>query len=1189
MARGIRGRACWCFFHLGGHSLLVIQLIAKLQQQGYGANVRDVFSTNNLQALAQCIRCDEVVFQAPKNLISEHCQHITPELLPLVDLSQSDIDVICENIVGGAANIQDIYPLGPLQKGILFHHQLNPDNDPYVLPSLLQLKDKNQLTLFVDALKQVIARHDILRTAFLWENLPTAVQVVQKDVNFVVESLHVDQSKPVLAQLTQLVSPVGQSMDLTKAPLLSLGVLADDESNHSANTDENGCYLILKFHHLIFDHVGLEVITHEIEQLIKGEEQTLASVTPYREFIAQTLWQAESVDSEAYFTSLLGDVDEVTAPFGLLDVHGDGSEVSEANYLLEPQLAKNIRQACQQQGFSPAVLFHTAYAAMLSLTSGKQNVVFGTVLSGRLQGTKDAGQMLGLFINTLPIRIALTQANVQDTLLAVQSHLSDLLSHEQASLSLIQQCSGLPNGTSLFSAILNYRHSVEATNDQQQTLLELESIAGQERTNYPLAVMVDDLGEGFSLTAQIEGGIEATRVLAYMVEGITFLAESLLHHSVQPFDIQKLIPDQERLQLLNQFDNTVQQHPEDGCIHQLFEAQVKQQPHAIAVVYEGEQLTYNELNQRANQLARYLIDKGQVKPDMLVGLCVERSLDMMVAILAILKAGGAYVPLDPDYPQSRLSYMLEDAELSLIITQAHLQTRLPDNQVNGICLTICLSKGGYCEGIESYTTDNIVLADLTPSHLAYVIYTSGSTGKPKGVMVSHHNVARLMVSASQHISADSSDVWSMFHSYAFDFSVWEIWGALTQGGKLVIVPYWVSRSADDFYRLLASEKVTVLNQTPSAFTALMHVEHAQPLLTSLRYIIFGGEALNDASLTPWFERYQEQSPKLINMYGITETTVHVTYRHVTPIAQQAYTQATASVIGRPLNDLHLVLLNEQQQLVPVGVAGEMYISGDGVTRGYLNQPALTAERFVKLPEFGEQRFYRSGDLARYLPNGELDYLGRIDQQVKIRGFRIELGEIEAALLSIENVVDAVVLAIDEPKRLVAYVVTDNKQGGDESLRAQLATQLPEHMVPSAFVLLDAIPLTANGKVDKKSLPAPDVDGSQQQYVAPTTDLQNLLCDIWQDVLGIEQVGIEDNFFHLGGHSLLALQLINSIQQHLSLDVSVRTAFEAPTISQLATEMENMVGGVTEMDEIMSVYKEIADLSDEEIAALLADE
>ncbi|MDI3272250.1 amino acid adenylation domain-containing protein [Pseudomonas sp. AL03] len=595
-------------------------------------------------------------------------------------------------------------------------------------------------------------------------------------------------------------------------------------------------------------------------------------------------------------------------------------------------------------------------------------------------------------------------------------------------------------------------------------------------------------------------------------------------------------------------------YPDHLCINHLFEAQVARNPEATALVFEGEALSYGELNVRANRLAHRLIALG-VGPDQLVAICVERSPAMVIGLMAILKAGGAYVPLDPEYSGGRLAFILADTAPVLVLADA------AGRQALGAALqahTVLDPRDVYAEADA-----NPEVTGLTPSNLAYIIYTSGSTGQPKGVMVEHAQVVRLFDTTHPSLGFEASDVWCLFHSFAFDFSVWELWGALRYGGTLVLVPHAITHSPQAFYQLICEQGVTVLNQTPSAFTALM--AYVQPSSDRLRYVIFGGEALQPSTLREWYGVREESVPQLVNMYGITETTVHVTYYPLTSSdAQQA-----DSVIGQCLPDLNLYLLDAHGQPVPMGDVGEMYVGGAGVARGYLNRPELTAGRFLHDPFAGkpEARMYKTGDLARYLPNSNLVFLGRNDDQVKIRGFRIELGEIAAKLAEHPFIREAVVVAKGEDidKRLVAYVlaqseVQDASVDSDSGLalagrlRDYLSGRLPDYMVPSAFVRMESFPLTANGKLDREALPVPPEGAfAHKAYEAPLGEIEVILAGIWSELLGIEQIGRHDNFFALGGHSLMAVQLMQKVRS-FGLECSLSDIFETPRLANLATQI-----------------------------------
>ncbi len=594
----------------------------------------------------------------------------------------------------------------------------------------------------------------------------------------------------------------------------------------------------------------------------------------------------------------------------------------------------------------------------------------------------------------------------------------------------------------------------------------------------------------------------------------------------------------------------------DECVHELFEKNAESSPDAIALVFENQRLTYRELNQRSNQVAHALRKLG-VTPETLVGLYMERSLELVIGILAIVKAGGAYMPLDPVYPQERLAFMLDDARPKAILTQQHLRDSLPRNC--GVILSLDADR----EHLSLESKENLH-SGVHLDHLAYVIYTSGSTGKPKGTLVTHRNVARLFHATQPWFHFGPDDVWTLFHSHAFDFSVWELWGALVYGGRLVVVPYWVSRSPDAFYKLLITERVTVLNQTPSAFRQLIQAEKvaARNMPMALRFVIFGGEALEMRSLKPWFDRHGDQRPQLVNMYGITETTVHVTYRPLTSADLDS-----GSVIGIPIPDLKVYILDADRRPVPIGLPGELYVGGAGVTRGYLNRPELTAERFLADPFTPDQGtpLYRTGDVARYLPNRDIEYLGRIDDQVKIRGFRIELGEIESMLTAIPDVREAVVMAREDTpgeKRLVAYVVSSNGTHSVSELRESLRSTLPDYMIPSSFVIMDALPLTCNGKVDRQALPAPAKVSTPltRSLLLAQNDIECMLIDIWKNLLNLENFGVDEDFFDLGGNSLLAVRFVAEVHRRTGQPLRLEVLYHARTIRDLAA----VLGG-TDLD------------------------
>ncbi|MBY8973942.1 amino acid adenylation domain-containing protein [Pseudomonas sp. P867] len=1079
---------------------------------------------------------DQLIAHKPQllALVAEHggdwlspAYRITPDMLALVNLDQPAIDRIVASIPGGAANVQDIYPLAPLQEGMLYHHLSAAQGDPYVLHAQFVFDSRARLQTFAEALQWVIDRHDILRTSMVWERLDEPLQVVWRKAHLACEEAHFDGGDR-LAQLLARYDARAYRMDLGQAPLLRL-VFAEDPANQRV-------VAMLLFHHTILDHTALDVVRHEIQLYLAGEHAQAGTPVAFRSYIAQVRQGVSEQAHEAFFRDMLADIDEPTLPFGLQDVQGDGQGIDEARIPVDSALGRRLRSVARPLGVSVASLMHLALARVLGVISGREMVVFGTVMLGRMGAGEGGERALGMFINTLPLRVDVGAQSVRAAVQVTHERLTRLLDHEHASLALAQRCSGVAAPTPLFSAILNYRHS--AATDMAAVIEVAEGIqvlGAEERTNYPLTVNVDDLGQDFALTVMVDAAIGAQRVAGYLHTALQSLADALEQRPDKPLCGLNILPDAERHALLHTLNHSPTHYADTALIHQQVETHAAAQPEAIAVRFEQQRLTYRQLNERANQVAHALLAQG-VEPDSRVAICVERGPQMIIGLLGILKAGAGYVPIDPAYPQERIAYTLADSQPVVVLVQAGTRHRV-----------------GELAQLDLDSLGQLPITDprlhLSPANLAYVIYTSGSTGQPKGVMIEHRQVARLF-SATQHwFGFNPHDVWALFHSFAFDFSVWEIWGALMHGGQLLIVPQLVSRSPDECYTLLCEAEVSILNQTPSAFRQLIAAQGHSTQAHSLRQVIFGGEALEPAMLKPWYARAVNAGTQLVNMYGITETTVHVTYRALEAVDAQL---VGVSPIGVRIPDLQLYVLDEQHEPLPYGVVGELYVGGAGVARGYLNREALNAERFLADPATG-LRMYKTGDLGRLLADGSVEYLGRNDDQVKIRGFRIELGEIQAHLATAHGVRDAVVIAReDEPgdKRLVAYVITEGEPSV-AALRDHLLQSLAEHMVPSAFVRLEAFPLTTNGKLDRKALPAPDAEAlARRSYAAPQGAVENAIAMIWQDLLKLDRVGRDDNFFELGGHSLLAVKLIERMRQ-VELSADVRVLFGQPTLAALA--------------------------------------
>ncbi|MCC4291216.1 amino acid adenylation domain-containing protein [Halomonas aquamarina] len=1127
------------FFELGGHSLLALKVLEQMRHQGLKAQVRTLFQCPELAAFARALTqaSEQQEMITPPNRIPDGCSAIQPEMLTLIELNAEEISAIEAAVPGGASNIQDIYPLAPLQEGILFHHRLQEEGDAYVTPRLLGFDSRERLETFIIGFNQLIARHDILRTAVLWEGGREPVQVVYRYAELALEWLDVegDGSHCVAQRLNAEVNPEHHRIDVRRAPMLRAVAAYDAEQNR--------WLLQLPSHHLVMDHTTLELLVKEISLIQQGREDELPQPLPFRNFVAQARLGVSQEEHEAFFREQLGDIEEPTAPFGLLDVRGYGSEIEEVRVPLDTELARQVRQQAQSYGVSTASLFHLAWALVLSKTTGRDDVVFGTVLFGRMQGTEGAERALGMFINTLPVRIKMGAQGVDQSLRKTHEALSALLHHEHASLGLAQRCSGLPGGTPLFTSLLNYRYSASQQERSPAHSLEgMEILGSQERTNYPFGIAVDDLGEGFQLVGQVSRTIGAQRLCDYMEAAVAGIVESLQTAPQQALSEINLLGKEEQ-RLLNEW-GVNSHHPDAQPVHQLIERQAAATPAATALVFEDQSLSYAELNTHANRLAHYLIGLG-VKPETRVGIAMERSIEMVVGLLGILKAGGAYVPLDPDYPAERLFYMVEDSGIELLLTQQHLRDILP---VVGSLNVIELDQ----LDVTHYASTNPQVA-LHGEHLAYVIYTSGSTGRPKGAVNRHHALTNRLQWMQDAYGLATDDSVLQKTPFSFDVSVWEFFWPLMQGARLVMAPPGAHREPVQLVELIRRHNITTLHFVPSMLQAFL--AHGEiETCTSLTRLVCSGEALPAELQNQVLARLTHAA--LYNLYGPTEAAIDVTHWTCQDDGRNHV------AIGQPIAGIRTYVLDGDLNMAPPGVAGELYLGGVGLARGYLHRSGLTAERFVADPFAQGERLYRTGDLVRWREDGQLEYLGRLDHQVKIRGLRIELGEIEAELLSQSEVREAVVVAQESPggSRLVAYVVPQADSELDtSSLREALGQRLPDYMVPGVVVTLDALPLNANGKVDRKALPAPDL-ASSTQYEPPQGEVEEALAETWSDVLGMDQVGRHDNFFELGGHSLLAMQMAARVQADMQVELQLSEVFRKPLLRDLAECIATLSSG-----------------------------
>ncbi|HKP45903.1 MAG TPA: amino acid adenylation domain-containing protein [Pyrinomonadaceae bacterium] len=1078
------------------------------------------------------------------------------------------------------AHSEQILELTPTQEAMLIYSLYAPESTAYFEQVCFRYCGTLDVRAFAAAWQRVVERHEILRMSFVSEdgdrprcilNSQVMMPVVHKDLRAVgpaEQRIQCDQF---------LRDDVERGFDLATAPLLRVAVL---------QTANDEFWIVVSNHHIILDGWSMSLLRQEVSEfyhdLVAGKNpkrEEAPSFTSYLDWLARQ----DLTPSETFWRSQLSDF---CVP-NLLAVDSGANQGAQAagsfgqdTLSLSEDITDAIRGFARKQHLTLSTLLQGAWSILLRRYSASDDVVFGITVSGRPYDLPGVESTVGLMINTLPVRARIDATRSISTLLKdLQRNVSASLEYEHCPLKLIKDWSGVPSQMPLFETLLVFENFAGSGSSLELGGVIEVSSAQLSRTNYPLTLVVNPASKLELQIVYHESRFTAD-VIRRMLLHLAEILKGIAAGAEQPVGKLSMLTAAESAQLLVEFNNTEKQFAETDSVVAMFERQAAATPSAVALIDSNRELTYGELNTKANVLAKLLRDAG-VGRETLVGICVPRSLEMIAAILGTLKAGGAYVPLDPSYPQDRLAFMLEDSAARVVLTSTAVQN------LSGFAEeVICVDN----LEIESPSVDNIQPA-AGASDAAYVIYTSGSTGKPKGTIIEHHSLSNFVQAAIESYGLTARDRVLQFASLSFDTSVEEIFPTLIAGATLVLRTDDMLSSADRFLQSCGDLGITVLDLPTAYWHELTDeiVTHQLAIPPQLRLIILGGEKAMRERVASWRANLGERI-QLLNTYGPTEATIVTTMCDLTH-----ETGSGEAPIGRPIANAVTYVLDSSLQPGPIGVPGELYIGGAGVARGYLNRPDLTEEKFIASP-FGSERaprLYRTGDLVRYRPDGNLEFLGRTDNQVKIRGFRVELEEIEQAIRAHAGISDVVVLATDEAgdHRLNAYmVVKSESQLTASDVRQFLIDRLPTYMVPARFAFVENIPVMPNGKTDRRALLSFDQpEPLDETFVAPQTPLQESIAEIWANVLRVNQPGIYDNFFELGGHSLMAAKLISNLRRQLNVELSLIDVFQAPTISKLATLIYERQTETAADDELAALLAEIETMSDEEAQQRLAKE
>ncbi|HEY0083940.1 MAG TPA: amino acid adenylation domain-containing protein [Pyrinomonadaceae bacterium] len=1036
-------------------------------------------------------------------------------------------------------------PLSFAQQRLWFLNQLEPQSASYNTRQPVRLSGALNVAALRRSLNDIIRRHGSLRTTFTVAD-GEPVQVIGAAWDITLPVIEVPASPQTEAEVQRHI--VDESLlpfDLKTGPLLRASLLRLSAEEH---------VLLLTTHHIVADGWSFNVFLQELAALYEaycvGAPSPLAELPlQYTDFAA---WQREYLQGEFLETQLSYWKQQLGGTLPILELPTDRPRPAMRNYRGETEafalpaaLSESLRQMSRREGVTLFMTLLAAFDVLLSRYTGQEDIVVGTPIAGRNRA--EIENLIGFFVNTMVLRTQCGDnptfrellGRVRETTLSAYSHqdlpFEKLVEELQPERSL--------SHTPLFQTLFTLQNTPRPSITLPGLRFETSTLGVDIGTGkLDLALLMEETPEGLAGLFEYNTDLFDAATIKRMGGHFQTLLEGIVAHPEWPVAALPLLTKAERRQLVVELNNTQAEYPKDSCVHELFEAQAERSPDLIALVFEDERLTYRELNRRANQLAHHLRSLG-LTPESVVGICVERSPEMVLGMLGVLKAGGAYLPLDPGQPAERLDFMLKDAGVEIILTQRQVLEVLPAHEAHLINLDADW-------GVIAQHDESNPEGAATPDNLAYTIYTSGSTGQPKGVMVAHRGVCNTLTWRQRAFSLTEADRILQTIPFTFDPSVWQIFGTLLSGGRLVLARPGGHREVAYLRGLMAEQHITVADFPPSMLQVMLN-ELAEEPCRCLRHVFCGGEVLPTELAARFLDTLDAT---LHNVYGPTEASIDATC-HTCRVEDNH----RSVLIGRPIANAQVYLLDAHLQPVPPGVPGELYIGGDGLARGYLNRPELTAERFIP-NSFIDQpgaRLYRTGDIARYLPDGSIEYLGRVDQQVKVRGFRIELGEIEAALGAHPAVRECVVEAREEStggKQLVAYAVAEQGQTPTSGeLRAFLKNKLPDYMIPSVFVPLGELPLMSNGKVDRRALPAlAKVEReAEAAYKSPGTEAEHLIAALWQEALGIEKVGVSDNFFDLGGHSLMLIQIHGKLRALFSQEITISEMFQYPTVSSLA--------------------------------------